>query len=179
MTAGGITTVADGLTMVDCPPMSARLSAASCIRRWRLAQERVPACWDSLHHCHTCPIGAQRGGATAAVATNAAISLAVAHVCPRCERRAQRLINGRLCISCYNRTREAMIGRNAKGTPPKIMRQIRGETLMVCATAKPPSALTVVHVLSRPEAVVIAARQAGPGTVVAVPPLSLGAAEAA
>lgn len=30
-----------------------------------------------------------------------------------------RLIHGALCLSCYNREREVVVGRNAKGVPPK------------------------------------------------------------
>lgn len=30
------------------------------------------------------------------------------------------MIKGRLCVSCYNREREAIIGRNAKGTVPRL-----------------------------------------------------------
>lgn len=39
-------------------------------------------------------------------------------ICARCHRGAMRLIWGHICVSCYNREREAVIGRNAKGRAP-------------------------------------------------------------
>ena len=41
-------------------------------------------------------------------------------VCPRCFRRADRLIKGDLCVSCYNRQREVRIGRDRKGARPGL-----------------------------------------------------------
>ena len=40
--------------------------------------------------------------------------------CTRCQRKSDRLIRRRLCISCYNRDREARLGRNAKGSRPGL-----------------------------------------------------------
>lgn len=153
--------------------MSARLTERSCIKRWTAAQGAEPPSWDSLRHCHTCPIGALRAGKTASVATNAAIVSALNHYCPRCDRVASRLINGRTCVSCYNRTREAVLGRNAKGTRPRIADLIHAETVAVGAGEGEPRLVTVDRVTSRVEAVVLAARQAGPGSVIGVPPLLL------
>ncbi len=81
---------------------------------------------------------------------------------------AARLINGRYCISCYNRTAEAVRGRNSKGTRPRLADVIHPEALAVGS-----SIVRIDHVVSRPEALVIAARQAGPGCIVGVPPLTL------
>lgn len=157
------------LTLVDCAPLSARLTERSCINRWRSAQGAEPPPWDSLRHCHTCPVGALRAGETVQVANNAAILAAVSHHCPRCERPAARLINGRTCVSCYNRTREAVIGANAKGTRPRIADVIHAEALAI----GPARLVTVDRVATRMEAAVIAARQAGPGTIIGVPPLAI------
>lgn len=157
------------LILVDCVPLSARLTERSCVKRWRSAQGAEPPPWDSLRHCHTCPIGALRAGETVQVANNAAIVAAVSHHCPRCERQAARLINGRTCVSCYNRTREAMLGANAKGTRPKIMDVIHAEALSIGGARL----VTVDRVLSRMEAVVVAARQVGPGATIGIPPLSI------
>ena len=38
--------------------------------------------------------------------------------CCRCGRSDLRLIGGTVCVGCYNRTREFLIGRNAKGQRP-------------------------------------------------------------
>lgn len=156
------------LTLVDCAPLSARLTEASCIKRWRAAQgDTPPPSWDSLRHCHTCPVGAIRAGASASVAVNAAIAASFNHICPRCERVASRLINGRTCTSCYNRTAEAVKGVNAKGTRPRLADVIHPETLAVGGRL-----VRVDHVVSRIEAAAIAARQAGPGAIIGVPPLA-------
>jgi hypothetical protein len=157
------------LTLVDCAPLSARLTERSCVKRWRSAQGAEPPAWDSLRHCHTCPIGALRAGETAAVARNAAIVAAVSHYCPRCDRVAARLINGRTCVSCYNRTREAVMGLNAKGTRPRIADVIHAEALALGAERL----VTVDRVATRVEAAVVAARQVGPGAIIGVPPLFL------
>ena len=154
------------LTLVDCKPMSARLTEAACARRWRTAQEKAPSSWDSLRHCHTCPIGAIRAGASVSTATNAAIVAAFNHICPRCERPAARLIHGRTCVSCYNRTAEAVRGVNAKGTRPRLADLIHPERLAIGGRI-----LTVDRVATRVEAVAIVARQAGPGAIIGVPAL--------
>ncbi|KFG67127.1 hypothetical protein JH26_23815 [Microvirga sp. BSC39] len=39
-------------------------------------------------------------------------------ICGRCHRSATRLIRKHLCFSCFNREREVIKGRNAKGTKP-------------------------------------------------------------
>ena len=89
-------------------------------------------------------------------------------VCPRCERQAPRFINGRFCISCYNRDREARLGRNAKGGRPRICTSIHPERLAVAgAVASRP--VVVDRVMSRPEAIAILARQGTAGLVVGLP----------
>ncbi len=40
--------------------------------------------------------------------------------CARWTKYSARLINGRFCISCYNRNREALVGKNAKGSRPAL-----------------------------------------------------------
>lgn len=41
------------------------------------------------------------------------------NICPRCHKgTTRRLVGGLLCIGCYNRQREYLNGRNAKGTRP-------------------------------------------------------------
>ena len=108
--------------LVDCAPMRSRMLERSCVRMWTSARDAPPRPEESRHACLTCPLGAQRAGVdrsvAVAAASAAAMEQALGRVCPRCARPAGRLINGRFCISWYNRDREARIGRNAKGTPP-------------------------------------------------------------
>lgn len=51
--------------------------------------------------------------------------------CCRCERSANRLIHGSVCVSCYNRERELRIGRNARGTAPIGLKPLHPATLLV------------------------------------------------
>lgn len=67
--------------------------------------------------CRRCPLGAQHAG----VEFVPSAVVIDSKVCPRCRRPAERLIHGRLCVSCYNRDRERKIGRNAKGAKPKYL----------------------------------------------------------
>ena len=167
--------------MVDCPPMRSRMTEAGCTRMWRSAQEKPPQPHEARAACVTCPLGAQRSGVDAvqavAEAHAAALAEAMRRLCPRCQRPATRLINSRWCISCYNRDREARIGRNAKGTPPQITALIRPEAVTVTPPAQEPHLVVVDRVTSRAEAVWVAARQAGPGVVIGVPPLRMAGAE--
>lgn len=150
---------------------------AGCVRMWRSAQERPPEPHEARYACTTCPLGPQRAGVDvveAVAAANAVLTeRALSRVCPRCERQAVRLINGRTCVSCYNRTREATLGVNAKGTRPKIADVIHTETFTIAFGDAPPRLVAVDRVLSRVEAMGIAARQAGPGAMIGVPPLAL------
>ncbi|MGF6608796.1 hypothetical protein OKW45_003718 [Paraburkholderia sp. WSM4175] len=78
----------------------------------------------------------------AALATGSRLA---AHSCVRCERTArtaERLV-GRLrlvrdhtlCVSCYNREREVITGKNAKGARPRMWDEKLFETRLVCVEA--------------------------------------------
>lgn len=149
--------------------MAARLGLPSCVKRWQAAQQSVPAAWDSLSHCRGCPIGAVRAGSTVAVANAAAAADAIRAVCPRCERPSPRQINSRWCTSCYNRTREASIGKNAKGGRPLICDVIHPERIAAAAGAAAARVELVERVVTRTEAVAVLMRR-GMG-VFGIPPL--------
>ncbi len=57
------------------------------------------------------------------------------------------MINGRHCVSCYNRTAEAIRGFNGKGTRPRLADIIHGEALVVGERL-----VRIEHVASRAEA---------------------------
>ena len=101
-----------------CERRTMRLSRPSCARLWESAQRNRPEVWEGRHSCLTCPVGAAHAGKT--VAPNADVAEAYRMVCPRCFRRADRLIKGDLCVSCYNRQREVRIGRDRKGARPGL-----------------------------------------------------------
>lgn len=115
--------------VMRCERRACSLSVASCAASWAAAQKRRPDPWEGLWHCRSCPIGAASAGKPMPVATVTADALAC--ICPRCERQATRLIAGRLCVSCYNREREVLRGRNAKGTKPRLGAKLHTEVLAV------------------------------------------------
>lgn len=39
-------------------------------------------------------------------------------ICSRCHRVGMRLVSGDICVSCWNRAREVIIGKNARGRKP-------------------------------------------------------------
>lgn len=64
--------------------------------------------------CRNCEIGRLHSGNEEKLSTSAIFGRVI---CPRCDRGATRLAKN-LCRSCYNRHREKLIGRNARGKPP-------------------------------------------------------------
>ena len=64
--------------------------------------------------CARCPIGAHHAGRQAPSRHLAEST------CARCEGHASRIIQGRLCVSCYNRQGEAERGRDRKGNVPGL-----------------------------------------------------------
>lgn len=96
-----------------CVKLSASLSVGSCAQMWRQANHDN---LERLGRCKTCPIGATHAGETAASMS----PLMGQCLCGRCHKTATRLIGKHLCISCWNREREFKIGRNSKGTKPRM-----------------------------------------------------------
>lgn len=100
-----------------CEKLRATLAVDSCASMWRTANEKN---LDRLARCKTCLIGATHAGETAASMS----PMLGQTICARCQRTATRLIQHHLCISCYNRQREWLRGRNAKGTKPSKMQPL-------------------------------------------------------
>ncbi len=120
--------------VVLCERARMTLSVAGCARYWLSAQESRPRPWEGRHRCLTCPIGAARAGRPGDGPFLPAELLRQWAICPRCCRPATRLsrdhlIRGRLCVSCFNRDREVLKGKNAKGRPPQLV--LRDVTLAV------------------------------------------------
>jgi hypothetical protein len=100
-----------GATFFDCTRLHAGLSTSACADMWRAANERRSERYTA---CQSCVVGAAHAGVS-----NASRSpIRNALVCARCARGATRLIHKHLCISCFNRERELMRGRNARGMIP-------------------------------------------------------------
>lgn len=110
------------LVLMRCDRQRVTLSVAACARMWLSAAdpERPAKPWEGRHHCVGCPVGAENNGVAPAAALVGAAAAEWAPICPRCAKPAPRLINGHLCVSCYNRHREAMVGKNCKGSRPRL-----------------------------------------------------------
>lgn len=109
----------------DCPRLRATLSAANCADNWRHRK---------CLSCNGCPIGAEHAGEKPAPPTRTRLP------CVRCGRSDLRLLSRCLCISCYNRLREAVKMRNSKGTIPEIARRLH-RAYAIVAHPSPHSAL--------------------------------------
>lgn len=99
-----------------CPEYRVTLNTEACAARHREAQAN--ARWlekgHKLFECVTCPIGHAHAGAENPMQPNRDTH------CVRCGCGFQRLIDASLCISCYNRQREVVAGRNSKGSFPSV-----------------------------------------------------------
>ncbi|SAK98445.1 hypothetical protein AWB80_07521 [Caballeronia pedi] len=100
-----------GKKFFRCDRYNANLSTETCADNWRAGNHEGI---ESRLRCKVCPLGALHAGETAASMSPLKGML----ICGRCHTGAARLIAKHLCVSCYNRQREYVIGRNAKGTRP-------------------------------------------------------------
>lgn len=78
--------------------------------------------------CRFCPVGGVHSGARD---TATGSRLYGSLLCSRCERVSNRLVAGRICVSCYNRIAENRTGLNAKGNPLKLRRHYYPVTLLL------------------------------------------------
>lgn len=105
-----------------CEKLNATLAVSNCAVMWRQANHDNK---ERLARCKSCAIGAVHAGETAASMS----PLMGSCVCGRCHRTATRLIGKHLCISCWNRQREWVIGKNSKGTKPTRMAPLHSRSL--------------------------------------------------
>lgn len=98
-----------GLTVFECAPLGATLQPSACASNWKKNLEGSV--------CRSCSLGAIHSGKSPGDALEASRGKR----CIRCDRGADRLLAGCLCRSCYNRAREVIIGKNAKGTAPTLL----------------------------------------------------------
>lgn len=119
-----------------CERQKTSLTHVGCARMWLAARDPnkgTPKPWEGRAVCVTCPIGAAHAGQTISpVAESVAL---ICKLCPRCLRVTERLINGKFCISCYNRDEEAKRGKNAKGGTPRLCSQLHEETIAISGGA--------------------------------------------
>lgn len=109
--------------MFDCPRhVALRIDHRSCGLMWERARKVSRDCTDSITKCRGCRIGAANAGKPLEVAP---VQQAVERICPRCGNSASKfVIDGTICVSCFNRQREVLIGSNRRGNKP--MSSLRG-----------------------------------------------------
>jgi hypothetical protein len=100
--------------MFSCERHKATLRVDACKGMWLEANGRTPP--ERLAKCRNCPFGARHAG----FETFHVSTLKGSGICSRCHRTGMRLVRGDICVSCWNREREFLIGKNAKGRPPKL-----------------------------------------------------------
>lgn len=104
-----------GQNFFRCERRKASIRLTVCLNMWTSSQSKDAD--ERYLSCRGCQVGAKHAGATEATLS----PLFAAAVCGRCGSGATRLIGGHLCVSCYNRGREWLIGRNARGNKPSTL----------------------------------------------------------
>ncbi|MCD9228931.1 hypothetical protein ACPPTR_10485 [Ralstonia pseudosolanacearum] len=101
-----------GRRYFTCTPLRAILDVDACAANWRQTTEGDGG---GCVQCRRCPVGAVHADGAD---TNPS-PFRGTNTCARCHRGATRLIRQHLCVSCFNREREALKGSNRKGTRPE------------------------------------------------------------
>ncbi len=130
-----------------CEKLWATLRVEACAQRFRDA-----AGGDNCSSCYRCPLGAKHAKVD--------IKPIKKTLCARCLTPSLRIVHGRLCVSCYNRTRETLLGSNAKGSRPRKLSAVyRGHVAIKVGDDWRSS--TVDHVSGFVETLVSASRRDG------------------
>ena len=108
-----------------CERLRATLSVATCASRYRASADG-----ESYISCLRCPIGAKHAGVAVSDP-----SVATPKTCTRCFQQSTRMVLGRLCVTCYNRTRETLKGANSKGGVPKELPYVYTGHVGVCTAS--------------------------------------------
>jgi hypothetical protein len=125
-----------------CARYRAQLLTTACAKRWRQAQTARGYAADQIEKCRGCPIGAQHAGEK----TVRYSMLFDSPICPRCGRGStRRLVGGHRCISCFNREREYIRGKNAKGSKPVHAIPLHRRTVCYAVEGGDVQDLTIPH----------------------------------
>lgn len=112
-----------------CPSGMGSLSVSACAGNYALAMSPKGLKEGRRVTCRACPVGAQHSGLPCGSGSESRFVGSM--ICARCHSEARRLIRGSICIGCYNREREVLIGRNAKGGIPSRCRSVFA-VMMAC-----------------------------------------------
>lgn len=157
------------LPMITCERGPLRLTAASCARMWLSCRAKRPEPWEGRFKCLDCPTGAGHAGCVQAPPT---VADRLKNICPRCGLERDRMVGNRFCVSCYNRDREVVVGRNGKGTRPRLTDQLHAVSLTIVEDGIVRQVM-FERVTGRVEATLAAAKQARGSIVIGRPPLRL------
>lgn len=102
--------------MFKCARLSAVIQVSNCSRMWDLANRNKTKSQCATSLCKGCSIGADHSG----VSDVSSSFLSGSNICARCHRTGSRMVGGHICVSCWNREREWLIGKNRRGVPPKF-----------------------------------------------------------
>lgn len=138
-----------------CPKGVGKLSDKSCAKLYEEAMSPRGLREGLRFACRSCPLGAQHAGADPHEAGSMRFLSRLS--CARCLKQTCRLIRGSICVSCYNREREVVIGRNAKGNKPVHGRPI-GSPAVYCRIGGVWQLRKLDRVASRLEAVLTVTR---------------------
>lgn len=145
-----------GIDLVRCEPRHLWLREAACINDWRRARKH-PDPEHANYLCVGCATGCARAGEAPEMARRDR-ALSKRKWCVRCHRPATRLIHKRLCVSCYNRQREAGVGRDRRGRVPRNAPRLYLADLLLGAPACI-SVVRVARVASTLEAALVLCRE--------------------
>lgn len=108
------------------------MAPGGCARNYIEAPDQIKR--GRLENCLGCDVGQHHAGKSAVkpLATAKPTAFAYRKVCVRCRNSGEGRLIGRMrlvregtvCVSCYNREREVVHGRNAKGARPKKWRDL-------------------------------------------------------
>lgn len=112
----------------SCPKGVGTFSTEFCARIYQEAMSPVGLKDGVRIACRGCAVGASHAGVCGSSASRFLGQLS----CSRCQKGATRLIRGCICVSCFNREREFLIGKNAKGNVPIHAKPV-GSVFVACA----------------------------------------------
>jgi hypothetical protein len=165
--------VSVAVELVPCTRRQMKLTTAGCVRLFNSVAEEKPKPWEARSACIACPAGAVRNGRRPNQAAEGVEAWRLC--CTRCQAAGRRMIAGSLCVSCYNRDREAAVGRDRKGHRPRLADQIHAARIVVIrdGTATPTH---FNRVLNAAEALVATAKSATGPLLFGWPPAELAEA---
>ncbi len=141
-----------------CERRNCTLTRSGCARLWERAQASRPKPWEGLAACFACPVGAANAGQPPDL--HAGFRDLMRPICAACGGCSDRIIANRYCPSCYNRRREARVGRNGKGGVPRIAAHLFDRDLAVAVRPGTARVVRISGVLTAGEAVLAVAKGA-------------------